>query len=137
MRRELDVATLRLNVVHVCLSVSMIVTSIDIRFLTAIRHFPEIKVLLVGATNGRHTALDPSSARGGTEGERPLCSNHTATPYPPSSRRSRPIHHAESAASLLIAAFPAAFKIIDKTMSTQAAACTVPQAICPDRASRS
>ena len=46
-------------------------------------------------------------------------------------------HHAALAASLLITAFPAACKIIDKTMSTKAAACTVPPPIRPDRASRS
>ena len=61
----MDVATLRLNVVCERSSVSMIVASIDIRFLTAIRPVPDIKLLPVGATNGRHTALDPSSARGG------------------------------------------------------------------------
>ena len=63
MRRELDVAALRLNVVHVCSSVSMIVASIDIRFLTAIRHFPEIKLLLVGAYTGEHTSVDSRGAR--------------------------------------------------------------------------
>ena len=84
MPTELDVATLRLIVVKGLSSVtmSMIAASIDMRFLTAIYQFPEIHFYTVWRPYGEHTALDPGSARGGTQGRRPLCSDRRATPYP-------------------------------------------------------
>ena len=52
------------------------------------------------------------------------------------SGRTRPILHAASAASLLIATFPGAFKIIAKTFSAQAPAGTAPPATLSVRTAR-
>ena len=135
MTRELGLGHSRPKVAEARSWVAIIAASIETRVSTVFMAIPENNEFSIGTVYGEHTSVDSTGARGD---ERRAMWHAGAIGQPPRTLRSTRAGlflHDQLRRLAKNATFPAAVKVMIKTLSTEAAAWTVPPAIGPDRAS--